>query len=487
MLFSSVSFIYYFLPAFLALYFLAGRFVASVKGRNAILLLASLFFYFAGEPVYILILLFSSAVDYFHGRYIGSHMGTVGARAALVSSIIINVGLLSFFKYSDFFIQNVNGLFNGDIKPLGLALPLGISFYTFQTMSYTIDVYRGRVPSQKSFLDFAAYVTMFPQLVAGPIVRYQTVAEELERRSSSMEKFAYGAGRFIIGLSKKALIANSLGQLSQSAAGGAASGEPSVLLYWMGTVSFMLQIYFDFSGYSDMAIGLGKIMGFSFPENFRYPFTARSVTDFWRRWHITLGSWFRDYVYIPLGGSRVPAFRWAFNVLFVWFLTGFWHGAGWNFILWGLYFAVFLCLEKFVLHYFLGKWAVTDRIYTLFVLVFSFAIFDSVDLSLIPQRIGGMLGMGCSFTGNGAALLPLFNQYALYYLKSYGVLLLVSMAAATPLGAALYARLSAKACGSLGIKRALCVGEPILLGALLLLCTAYIVDSSFNPFLYFRF
>lgn len=485
MLFSSVSFIYYFLPVFLAVYF-----AAPARWKNGVLLFASLVFYFVGEPVYILILLFSSGVDYFHGRFIEAHRGTAAAKGALVSSIIINVGLLGFFKYSDFFIGNVNALFGAGIAPLGLALPLGISFYTFQTMSYTIDVYRGDVPAQKNFLDFAAYVTMFPQLVAGPIVRYKTVSEEIVCRAASVGDFAAGARRFCIGLGKKVLLANSLGQLAVSAAEGAASGEQSVLLYWLGTIGFMLQIYFDFSGYSDMAIGLGRMMGFSFPENFRYPFTARSVADFWRRWHITLGGWFRDYVYISLGGSHVSRAKWIFNVFFVWFLTGFWHGAGWNFILWGLYFAVFLCLEKFVFRFFLGKWSVTDRIYTMLVLVFSFAIFDSVDVSLIPRRISGMLGVGSTLTGNPSAQLPLFNEYAVYYLKSYGTLLLISVAASTPLGVKLYKKLESWAASARGGTRAellLTVGETLATAALLLVCTAYIVDSSFNPFLYFRF
>ncbi|WP_130862641.1 MBOAT family O-acyltransferase [Bacilliculturomica massiliensis] len=520
MLFSSVSFIYCFLPVFLAAYF-----VVPARLKNGVLLLFSLIFYFAGEPVYIWILLLSSVSDYLHGRFIGSRPGTPAARAALVSSIAVNIGLLSFFKYSDFFINTVNSLTGSGLEPLGLALPLGISFYTFQTMSYTIDVYRGEVPAQKSLSDFAAYVTMFPQLVAGPIVRYRTVAEELEYRKASFGGFALGVRRFTVGLSKKVLLANALGQLAEAAAEGTA-GEPSVLLYWLGALGFMMQIYFDFSGYSDMAIGLGAMMGFTFPENFRYPFTARSVTEFWKRWHMTLGGWFRDYVYIPMGGNRKGRLRWIFNVFVVWFLTGFWHGAGWNFILWGLYFAVLLCLEKFVFRIFLGKWAVTDRIYTLLVLVVSFVIFDSVDVAQIPVRIKGMLGIGSTLTGNPAAVLPLWNDYGVYYLKSYAVLLAVSVFASTPALALICGKLDRLARGgsedgtegtaagrivggpedtmelkgkedtklqtktgrkSRAAQVLLAVGEPVVLTALLLLCTAYIVDSSFNPFLYFRF
>lgn len=472
MLFSSVSFLYFFLPVFLAVYFAVPN-----RFRNGILLFASLLFYFIGEPVYILILLFSSGVDYVNGRIIEGRRGTAAAKAALIGSLLINVGLLGFFKYSDFFVENVNALFGTGISPLGLALPLGISFYTFQTMSYTIDVYRGDVRARENFLDFAAYVTMFPQLVAGPIVRYETVAEELSGRRASFSGFSYGVRRFVLGLSKKVLLANTLGQLAVAANTGSASGEASVLLYWLSAVGFTFQIYFDFSGYSDMAIGLGRMMGFHFPENFKYPYTARSVTEFWRRWHITLSGWFRDYVYIPLGGNRVSKLRWVFNICVVWFLTGFWHGAGWNFILWGLFFAVFLCLEKFVFRFFLGKWSVTDRIYTILVIIFSFVIFDTTDFSLLPQRLSGMLGVGSSVTGNPAATLPLFNDYSIYYLKSYAGLLLIGAVASTPL--------AAKLCGR--FEKQLSWAEPIVLAVLLLVSTAYIVDSSFNPFLYFRF
>lgn len=446
MLFSSISFIYYFLPVLLLVYALTPK-----QGKNATLLLFSLAFYFVGEPVYILLLLFSSLVDFINGKIIARYRGTKVAAAALVFSIAVNISLLAVFKY----------------LPLGLSLPLGISFYTFQTMSYSIDVYRGEVEAQNSLLKFAAYVTMFPQLVAGPIVRYETIAEQLESRRVTADGFAEGVRRFVFGLSKKVLLANSLGQL----AAAAASAQQSVLMYWLSAVAFTLQIYFDFSGYSDMAIGLGRMLGFHFLENFKYPFAAESVTEFWRRWHISMGSWFRDYVYVPLGGSRVSKSKWIRNVLIVWTVTGLWHGAGWNFILWGLYFAAFLILERMFLMEYLKRLPVLLRyVYTVPVLLFSFVLFQTEELLLIPQRFSGMLGMQA---------VPLVNGESLYYLQSYGITLLLAVLFCLPEPMKLYRRLSAHP--------VMTWLEPLLLLGLLALSTAYIVDSSFNPFLYFRF
>ena len=369
MLFSSIPFLYYFLAAVLLVYF-----IVPFKVKNLVLLLASLFFYFYGEPVYTLLMLATILSSYIHGLLIDRFRGTKWAKVFLWSSVVTSIGVLGFFKYSDFFISNVNAIFNGDIKLLGLALPIGISFYTFQTLSYTIDVYRGDAKVQKNILNLATYVALFPQLIAGPIVRYTTVEEDLAERTHSFENFGTGATRFCIGLAKKVLIADTLGALAKSFL---ASDEKSVVFYWIYAVAISLQLYFDFSGYSDMAIGLGRIFGFRFLENFNYPFISKSVAEFWRRWHMSLGTWFRDYVYIPMGGNRVPLGRWFFNTLTVWFLTGFWHGADWTFIVWGLYFAAFLLLEKFFLGKLLAKLPrVLSHLYVVVVILVSFVIFS---------------------------------------------------------------------------------------------------------------
>ncbi|MBQ9745678.1 MAG: MBOAT family protein, partial [Clostridia bacterium] len=341
MLFSSITFLYYFLPATVVLYFIAPK-----KLKNTVLLIASLFFYFAGEPVYSVLMVCSSLSGYIHGLLIEKFRGTGFSKAALISSLVVGLGLLGFFKYSDFFIQNMNNIFKTEISLLSVALPIGISFYTFQVLSYTIDLYRGDAKVQKNFFDFTTYVSLFPQLIAGPIVRYATVQDEIEHRTHSFEDIAYGVGRFAIGLGKKILLSNTLAELGVILAG---LSQRTVLSYWISAIAFTLQIYFDFSGYSDMAIGLGRVFGFHFLENFDYPYISGSVTEFWRRWHISLGTWFRDYVYIPLGGNRVPKWRWVLNILIVWALTGFWHGAEWNFIIWGLYYGIILLIEKLFL------------------------------------------------------------------------------------------------------------------------------------------
>lgn len=467
MLFSSITFLYGFLPVVLLLYF-----AAPARFKNHVLLLSSLVFYFFGEPVYTVLLIFSSLSDYFHSLYIENHRGEKRAKIALVSSIAINLGMLGFFKYSDFFLANFNALSGSHIALLKIALPLGISFFTFQTMSYTIDVYRGKIHAEKNLATLATYVCLFPQLVAGPIVRYSTIADELHGRTHTLEKAAAGIRRFLLGLSKKVLIANSLGELCQAFQ---TADEKSVLFYWVYAAAFSLQIYFDFSGYSDMAIGLGKIFGFQFPENFNYPYISRSITEFWRRWHMSLSSWFRDYVYIPLGGNRVTRGKWIRNILAVWMLTGFWHGAEWNFVLWGALFGVLLLLEKMVWGERLKRLpAFFQSFYTLFLVTISFVIFNGSGLSGAFHDVAGMFG---------GLHLPLCTQETLYYMRSYAVLLLIAVAGATPV----IKNTAEKLSRTKGLKPVLVLLEPAILAALFLVCTAYLVDGSFNPFLYFRF
>lgn len=469
MVFSSVMFLFRFLPIFLICYY-----VFPGRMKNFILFLGSLFFYAWGEPIYVLLMLFSTAVDYFHGRMIERYRCSGRARAFLVSSVIINLSLLCFFKYADFLVQTVNGLFGTAIPLLKLGLPIGISFYTFQTMSYTIDVYRGEAKVQKNLLDFGVFVTMFPQLIAGPIVKYRDVEERLHHRSVSIEAVSHGMRRFCTGLAKKVLLANNIGLLWNEIS-GLNFGGISALTAWIGVVAYAFQIYFDFSGYSDMAIGLGEMVGFSFPENFRYPYISASVTEFWRRWHISLGSWFREYVYIPLGGNRKGLPRQLVNIFIVWMLTGIWHGAGWNFLLWGLWFAFFLSLEKL----FLGKLLaalprVIGILYNSAVVLLGWVLFALET----PGQIFGYLRALFGFGG-------LLDSQALYLGREYMVLLLIAVVAATPLGA----RLSGYLEGSRGGGRQALyrVGEKVILVGFLLLSVAGIVDASYNPFLYFRF
>jgi alginate O-acetyltransferase complex protein AlgI len=467
MVFSSAPFLIYFLPIFFALYFLAPK-----KARNAVLLLASLIFYYYGERGYVLLLVFSSVMDYTISLLIERRRGTSKAKAALLVSIIGNLLILGFFKYSDFFIVNINTLLGTDIPLLRIHLPLGISFYTFQTMSYTIDVYRGKAKPQRNPADFAAYVTMFPQLVAGPIVRYETVDKQLTNRRHTWEDFSAGAVRFVIGLAKKVIIADTLGQLNATAL---AAADKSVLFYWLAIIPFSLQIYFDFSAYSDMAIGLGRIIGFRFLENFNYPFIAKSVSEFWQRWHISMGSWFREYIYIPLGGNRVSKLKWVRNIAVVWFVTGFWHGAAWNFIIFGLFFGAVLVLEKL----FLMKWLdksppVLRHLYVLSVIIFSFTIFHLESLAGIVEYLKGLVGlMG----------VPAVNRESVYYLRSYGFVIALAAFGATPVLRDFINR--AKEHPKQGaVVNAL---TPVFVAVLLMIVTAYIIDSSFSPFLYFRF
>ncbi|MBE5931255.1 MAG: MBOAT family protein [Lachnospiraceae bacterium] len=467
MLFSTISFIYYFLAAVLLLYF-----IVPFKLKNLVLLAASLFFYFYGEPVYTLLMIATILSSYIHGLLIDKFRGTVWSKVFLWSSVITSIGALGFFKYSDFFISNVNSIFKTEFSLLGLALPIGISFYTFQTLSYTIDVYRDEAKVQKSPIRLATYVALFPQLIAGPIVRYTTVEEELSHRTHSFENFGYGVTRFIIGLSKKVLIADTLGGLAKIMHG---MEEATVVGYWMYAVAISLQLYFDFSGYSDMAIGLGRIFGFHFLENFNYPFISKSIAEFWRRWHMSLGTWFRDYVYIPMGGNRVSQGRWFFNILTVWFLTGFWHGADWTFIIWGLYFAAFLLLEKFVLNKVFEKLPkFVSHIYVVLAILISFVIFSGNGLS------GAMADLGAMF---GAGGIPLWSGETGYYLGSYGIVLVAAIFGATPLVKTAVQKIKENRIGALVCDML----EPVFVVVMLLVVTAYFVDGSFSPFLYFRF
>ena len=462
MLFSSIPFAYYFLPAVLVLYF-----AVPFRFKNAVLLAFSLVFYGWGEPVYLLLMAASILAGWVFGLLIGKYRGTKTAKLLIALSVVTSLALRGWFKYADFAVENLNALGLSLVLPR-VALPIGISFYTFQILSYTIDVYRGDVETQRNIVDFGAYVTMFPQLIAGPIVRYADVAKQLRHREHSVEKASLGVRRFIIGMAKKILLANQLGQLTEIFR---ASQQPSVLFVWMYALAFTLQIYFDFSGYSDMAIGLGKIFGFDLLENFNYPFISRSISEFWRRWHMSLGGWFRDYVYIPLGGNRVKPLRYVINVLAVWALTGLWHGAAWNFVLWGLLFALLLTLEKFLLGKPMAKlpgWLA--RVPILVILLFSFVLFNAGSMAQAGADLGGMLGL----TG-----LPAVSAESLYYLRSYGLLLALSAVGATPLVKNLALRLEKG--------KAFAYAEPIVLCALLLAVTAFLVGGSFNPFLYFRF
>ena len=459
MVFSSIPFLYYFLPAVLAVYFLTPR-----KGKNAVLLLASLIFYGWGELRLLPLMVFTILLCYVCG--LGIERSRKRKKLWLLASIVISVGLLGVFKYADFFIGSLNTVTGLKIPLLHLALPVGISFYTFQCLSYTIDVYRGSVPAQKNLINFGAYVALFPQLIAGPIVRYADIARELEHREHSWENAAVGLRRFLVGLGKKVILADNFALLIRLFR---QSGEKSVLFYWMYAVAFTLNIYFDFSGYSDMAIGLGRVLGFHFVENFNYPYLSRSVTEFWRRWHISLGSWFRDYVYIPMGGSRVSRWRWVLNILTVWMLTGLWHGAAWNFVLWGLLFAGLLLAEKWIpaLQRLPG---VLRHGYVLLAVVLSFVLFNADSLAQAGQDFAGLFGFGS---------LSLTSAEALYYLKSYAVLFVLGILGSTPVVKNAARRMDGTKAGV--------VLEAAAMLALLIVCTAYLVDGSFSPFLYFRF
>ncbi|MBD3108467.1 MBOAT family protein [Bacillus sp. AGMB 02131] len=468
MVFSSLTFLFFFLPFTLLIYY-----ICPTKWKNIILLIMSLIFYAWGEPVYIFLMIFSAVSDYIHGFFIAKFRPVEPNKAKwlLISSLIINISLLSFFKYCDFFINNVNAIFGTSINELQLPLPIGISFYTFQTMSYIIDVYRGQVQPQRSPIALAMYVVLFPQLIAGPIVRYSHIDHELNCRKQTLTLFADGVLLFIIGLGKKVLIANNIGLLWENMS-SQNPAELTVFAAWLGIVAFAFQIYFDFSGYSDMAIGLGKMFGFTFPKNFDYPYMSKNISEFWRRWHMTLGGWFRDYVYIPLGGSKRGKARLYINLFIVWFLTGFWHGASWNFIFWGLYFGVIIAVEKAGLLTQLNKLhPVWQRLYFIFLILIGWLLFAFENLSagiLYAKSMFGILNN------------RLFDQQFFYDLYTNIVLLVVCVIASTSLLKNSYEKISKNR----QLIKLLYVGYLTLI---IIFSTAYLVDNSFNPFLYFRF
>lgn len=468
MIFSSVLFLYIYLPLVLLIYQLT-----PLKYRNLFLLIVNLIFYGWGEPVYILLMFLSIAIDYVNGYYVAKYRNTDRklAKRFVIISVVMNLSLLGFFKYYDFFAVSLNSLLKMPLlQPLGLALPIGISFYTFQTMSYTIDIYRNQADAQKSIINFGTYVTLFPQLIAGPIVRYNDVADQLEHREHNADMFAYGIQRFILGLAKKVLLANNIGLLWETVQ-KMDFGSMSVLSAWLGIIAFAFQIYFDFSGYSDMAIGLGKMFGFTFLENFNYPYISKSITEFWRRWHISLSVWFKEYVYIPLGGNRHGTLRMVLNLAVVWMLTGFWHGASWNFLWWGSYFGILLILEKLFLKQWLDRSpAFVGHCYTLILVLISWVLFALNDGVAIAAYLRAMFALN----GNVAV-----DQPSLYLLANYAMLLLVLVAASLPLGKKIYHEyIEGKNIYAI---------VPFVLALLLLASTAYIVDASYNPFLYFRF
>ena len=467
MLFSSQVFLYFFLPITLIVYYLSPK-----KFRNFILLIASLIFYAWGEPVYILIMLFSTVFDYINGLLIDKFQKKNQhkyAKIVLIISVVGNLAILGFFKYSDFLISNINSLFNLNLSLLAIALPIGISFYTFQTMSYTIDVYKQNVKAQKNFISFATYVTLFPQLIAGPIVKYRDVSESLENRKENIADFSEGIKRFIIGLFKKVMIANNAGFIWESIHSLPYS-EISLSLAWIGAICYSLQIYYDFSAYSDMAIGLGKMFGFHFLENFNYPYIAKSITDFWRRWHISLSSWFKEYVYIPLGGSRKTIARTVINLLIVWFLTGLWHGASWNFVVWGLYFGVLLIIEKFVLKKVLDKMPSFIRhLYTLFFVIISWVIFAC------PTLEDGLNYISIMFNFNNEIISPSVS----YLISTHFVLFIIAIIGCTPI----FKKIKEK----LKNNKIFMIIEIIICLVLFFISLSFLVGSTYNPFLYFRF
>ncbi|MBQ6702888.1 MAG: MBOAT family protein [Clostridia bacterium] len=467
MLFSSIPFLYYFLPCVLITYFISPRCL-----KNTVLLLFSLVFYGWGEPKLVLLMVISILIGYISGLLIEKFRGTVYSKISMILGVVIAFSFLIYYKYANFFVENFGALTGISVPVLKIALPIGISFYTFQIVSYIIDVYRADTCAQKNIINLAAYIAMFPQLIAGPIVRYVDVERQLRTRVHTVDKLSLGIRRFVLGLAKKILVANALGELCDIFR--ETSGQ-SVVFAWIYGIAFSLHIYFDFSGYSDMAIGLGHMFGFNFLENFNYPYVSVSVTEFWRRWHMSLGSWFRDYLYIPLGGNRVKKrYRWFINIFIVWLATGFWHGAAWNFIIWGLMFGVLLVIEKLWLLKHFGKHKVLSRIYVLFVVMISFIIFNASSMSQAWNDIISLFGFGN---------LPFITTETLYYLRSYALIFIIAFIGATPFMKNSIAKIRETKSGMKIINTA----EPLVLAVLLIIMTSFLVDGSFNPFLYFRF
>ena len=462
MVFTSINFLYYFLPTVLILYFIVPK-----KYKNLLLLISSLLFYFYGEPKYIILMVIEIVLAYFEARLIEKYK----SKEIFIFSIFIHVLLLCIFKYTNFLITNINGIFNTNITLLNIVLPIGISFYTFQIISYLVDVYKGKVKAQKNFVSLATYVSLFPQLIAGPIVRYETINDELDNRKQTFNDFSSGISRFIIGLSKKVLIANILGELCNIFI---LSNEKTVLFYWIYGISYSLQIYFDFSAYSDMAIGLGRMFGFHFMENFDYPYISKSITEFWRRWHISLSSWFKDYVYIPLGGSREGTFKLIRNILIVWLLTGLWHGSEWTFVIWGMFIGILLVIEKLLLNKYIEKLpSIVRRIYTLFIIMISFIIFSGSNINESFNNIVGLF----NFSN------PFINKFTIHYLKDYGLVLIIAIFLSTPILKNTIIKLKKNK----KINNIINILDIIVLLILLVIVTSYLIDSSYNPFLYFRF
>ena len=456
MVFSSLIFIFRFLPVFLIVYFITPK-----KYKNFTLLIFSLIFYTFGEPKYFPLMIASILVDYFVSIKIEKNYNNRNkCRLLLLISIIFNIGMLFFFKYYNFFIDNINMIFYTSFKELSLSLPLGISFYTFQTLSYTIDVYNGKIKAERNLIDFGAFVSAFPQLIAGPIVKYTDINIEIKNREFNLSNLEIGLEEFIIGLGKKVLIANNIGMLWTEVYNKNLN-DISMPLAWIGILAFSFQIYFDFSGYSSMAIGLGKILGFTFPKNFNFPYISRSISEFWRRWHITLSSWLKEYVYIPLGGNRVGKIRYLFNLLILWFLTGFWHGAEYTFIIWGLYFFVLIYLEKLFLKNFLNKHKIFSHIYTIFFLLIGWCIFAIDDISILKLFINRMISFD-------------FSLDWIYYISNYFIVFIICFISSTPLIQRLYTKINKEI-------------RAILIVLIFILSVAYLVDSTYNPFLYFRF
>lgn len=460
MVFSSLLFLFVFLPCTLIVYFLV-----PARAQNVILLLFSILFYAWGEPVYVFLMLFSCVFNYVSGLDIAADERH--AKPKLIFALVVNIFMLGFFKYWGFFLGSINDIFGIHIPYHDLPLPIGISFFTFQAMSYLIDVYRGEVEPNRNIIDFSLYIAMFPQLIAGPIVKYHDIAQQLRNKRITRVDFSLGVQRFVVGLAKKVLLANTLGAVYVSVC-ALGEGEASVVALWIGILAYTLQIYFDFSGYSDMAIGLGRMFGFQFQENFNYPYISKSITEFWRRWHMSLSSWFRDYVYIPLGGNRVSVPRHVFNILVVWTLTGFWHGAAWNFLAWGFYFGVLLVVEKYVLARVLEKLpSVVCSLYTLFIVIVSWVIFSQPDLGAALGYLGGMFGIGVEFA----------NAHALYFVRLAAVPLIVGAICSRPNPWRWFTRKQ--------------MAHPALTTAalvvLFVVCLSFLVFDSYNPFLYFRF